>query len=238
MLKDPSHQSELLTQLLLNDRVDLLEAGNGAWSKVRNVWNGTEGWVLTGQYAALGEKEADLALAYIVLDKKDGLKVEAVELPGTFLYKPQDGAIQTDHLHFNEVTIRRVLEVYKEAPYMWGGITPFGIDCSGLSKMLYRYFGVPLTNFAAEQFLQGTALDFLQDARCGDLAFFENQDGLIHHVGILLNAAEIMHASETAGRVVVDRIDQEGIVSNRNGKRTHRLRIVRRLSGLITTKLG
>jgi cell wall-associated NlpC family hydrolase len=72
-------------------------------------------------------------------------------------------------------------------------------------------------------------LDFLQNAKCGDLAFFDDEDGNITHVGILLNESEIIHATESAGGVTIDDIDNAGIVSRLTGKRTHRLRVVKRI---------
>jgi len=82
---------------------------------------------------------------------------------------------------------------------------------------------------ASAQILQGEVLDFLENANCGDLAFFENDASEINHVGILLNANEIIHASETNGKVAIDSMDNHGIVNKKTGKRTHSLRIIKRL---------
>ena len=78
---------------------------------------------------------------------------------------------------------------------------------------------------AQQQATQGELVGFLQEAHCGDLAFFDNEEGEIIHVGILLNANKIIHA---AGKVRIDKIDNEGIVDADTGQRTQRLRIIKR----------
>lgn len=229
-MKEASHQCEMLTQLFLNDRAILLEDG-AIWIKIRIAFNGTEAWVLKAQFDEISETQYSMP-ALGICDIITGQHANvSYSLPGTFSFEQTEGfhLIASNQLIRNEANMQRILLSFLDTPYMWGGITNNGIDCSGLSLMLYRYVGIPLTSFAAEQFHQGEVLDFLQDATCGDLAFFENEDGVISHVGVLLNNKEIIHATEKAGRVVIDFIDQEGIVSKRNGKRTHSLRIIKRI---------
>jgi cell wall-associated NlpC family hydrolase len=130
---------------------------------------------------------------------------------------------------FDEPTIRKIVYSYLHAPYMWGGMTHLGIDCSGFSQILYRFFNIPLSHIASDQMLAGTVLDFLANANIGDLAFFENEEKEINHVGILLSPTEIIHASETNGKVAIDSIDMHGIINRMSGKRTHTLRLIKRL---------
>jgi len=91
--------------------------------------------------------------------------------------------------------------------------------------MVYRQLDIHLQRDAWLQAREGESIGFLQEARCGDLAFFDEPDSRISHVGILLNDREIIHAS---GKVRVDDIDHAGILSRDQGKRTHRLRLIRR----------
>jgi cell wall-associated NlpC family hydrolase len=90
---------------------------------------------------------------------------------------------------------------------------------------VYRYFGKRLPRDASQQALEGEMVGFLEEVRCGDLAFFDNAEGKITHVGLLLNNKEIIHAS---GKVRVDDIDQWGISNRDTGQRTHTLRLIRR----------
>jgi hypothetical protein len=121
--------------------------------------------------------------------------------------------------------IRERASLYLNSAYIWGGRTVFGIDCSGFAQMIFRFFNIPLLRDAYLQATQGEAIGFLQEAHCGDLAFFDEPDGRITHVGILLNDHEIIHAS---GNVRIDKIDHAGIINTDTGLRTHQLRIIKR----------
>jgi cell wall-associated NlpC family hydrolase len=109
--------------------------------------------------------------------------------------------------------------------YLWGGRSVFGIDCSGFTQSVFKFLNVHLLRDAQQQATQGELVAFLQQAHCGDLAFFDDGEGHIIHVGILLNAHEIIHA---AGKVRIDKIDNQGIIEADTGQRTQRLRIIKR----------
>ena len=122
--------------------------------------------------------------------------------------------------------IRNVAFKYLNAPYMWGGKSPFGIDCSGFSQMVFKIGGYQLQRDAWQQANQGKEVESLDDARAGDLAFFKNEEGRIHHVGLYLGNGKIIHAS---GRVRVDNLTQEGIMLNETNRRSHLLSHLRRI---------
>lgn len=111
--------------------------------------------------------------------------------------------------------------------YLWGGRSVFGIDCSGFVQMVFKLLNVRLPRDAYQQAELGEAIDFLAEAKLGDLAFFDNEQGKITHVGILLSPHQIIHASAV---VRIDPIDQAGIVSSTTGLRTHQLRTIRRIA--------
>ena len=114
---------------------------------------------------------------------------------------------------------------FQNAPYLWGGRTLFGIDCSGFSQIVFKLNGIKLNRDAWQQAEQGAVVDFLPEAKSGDLAFFDNAEGRIIHVGIMLGTNKIIHAS---GKVRVDTIDNQGIYNAEMGRYTHKLRIIKR----------
>ena len=114
--------------------------------------------------------------------------------------------------------------IYLNAPYLWGGRSPLGIDCSGLTQMVYRLQGIDLPRDAYQQAEVGTTLSFIEESEPGDLAFFDNNEGKVIHVGIIMENNHIIHAS---GKVRIDSIDQQGIFNKNLGKHTHKLRLIK-----------
>ena len=121
--------------------------------------------------------------------------------------------------------IKKLTHTFLNTPYLWGGRSVFGIDCSGFTQLVFQCLKIPLLRDAYQQATQGQEVA-LEDARCGDLAFFDNEAGRITHTGILLNSNTIIHAS---GKVRIDTIDPQGIVRQDDGMRTHNLKIIKRL---------
>ena len=116
--------------------------------------------------------------------------------------------------------------MYLNAPYLWGGKTPFGIDCSGFTQMVYKLNGYKLMRDASQQALQGESLSFIEESEPGDLAFFDNEEGNIIHVGIIMDNNYIIHAS---GKVRIDRLDHLGIFNAETNKHTHKLRVIKKI---------
>ena len=127
--------------------------------------------------------------------------------------KPKDNLLKTAFLYLN-------------APYLWGGKTPFGIDCSGFTQMVYKLNGYKLLRDASQQAIQGEALSFIEESEPGDLAFFDNDEGNIIHVGIMMENNYIIHAW---WNVRIDRIDHLGIYNVDNGRHTHKLRVIKKV---------
>ena len=114
--------------------------------------------------------------------------------------------------------------MFLNSPYLWGGRSPLGVDCSGFSQIVYRLQGIDLPRDAYQQAKVGTTLSFVEESEPGDLAFFDNQEGIITHVGIILKDNHIIHAS---GKVRIDRMDQQGIFNSELGIHTHKLRLIK-----------
>jgi len=122
--------------------------------------------------------------------------------------------------------LRTTASKYLNSPYMWGGKSPFGIDCSGFTQMVFKICGYNLLRDASQQVNQGKAIDSLAASRSGDLAFFQDETGKISHTGILFAENKIMHAS---GKVRIDQLSEEGIQLIETKKITHQLAAIRRI---------
>lgn len=165
-----------------------------------------------------------LPLGCDLLGLKGG-KIIVSDKTGTFKGKK----INTKKVPLNGEQLKAAAMQYLNAPYHWGGRTIMSIDCSGLSQMAFKLCGFRIPRDADQQATEGEVVDFLQHSQLGDLAFFDNEDGKIVHVGIILDHQTIIHASDSNGKVLIDRIDQAGIISIMHKKRTHNLRVVKRL---------
>jgi cell wall-associated NlpC family hydrolase len=126
----------------------------------------------------------------------------------------------------NKSSLLNTAYMYLNAPYLWGGKTPFGIDCSGFTQMVYKLNGYHLLRDASQQASQGEALSFIEESEAGDLAFFDNEEGKITHVGIIMDNNYIIHAS---GKVRIDRLDHLGIYNAESNKHTHKLRVIKKI---------
>ena len=111
-------------------------------------------------------------------------------------------------------------------PYLWGGKSSFGIDCSGLSQLCFRLSGINLPRDAYQQAEIGKAIAFGNNQK-NNLAFFENKNGKIIHVGIIQENNNIIHAS---GRVRIDRLDETGIFNNEMNQYTHFLSSIKEIN--------
>lgn len=227
--REPDHRSEMISQLLFGECCIVTASEKDNWIKIQNRFDGYSGWCSLLQF-----EEADAA--YYNLDNL----VLAAGWLNEITYNNQtmqvplgsqvtDIAVENTWVPANAKqdadTIRELAFKFLNTAYLWGGRSVFGIDCSGFTQSVYRFLNIHLQRDAHQQALQGELVGFLQEARCGDLAFFDNAEGKIIHTGILLSNHEIIHA---AGKVRIDKIDNEGIVNADTGQRTQQLRIIRR----------
>ena len=238
---EPSDRSEIVSQVLFGEHFEIIETQN-QWSKINLQFDDYEGWVDSKQYQIISEKNfAALSKDAIILNSD---LVEYVSTPSNVLIPIPLGA-SLSFLHHSEINIEnfefegmRISGVklktdliatafmYLNAPYLWGGKTPFGIDCSGFTQMVYKLNGHKLLRDASQQSTQGDALSFIEESEPGDLAFFDNEEGKIIHVGIIMENNYIIHAS---GKVRIDRLDHLGIYNAELNRHTHRLRVIKKI---------
>ena len=242
--KEADDRSEMVSQVLFGETLDLMNMKDN-WIRVTVTADKYEGWVDSKQLTYINDLELNRInslpqyyttdLVQILTHVKSnqmipllmgshlpGLDNKKIVLAGEE-YKFEGSAIKWDV----KASRKRILEnamMYINAPYLWGGKSPFGIDCSGFTQTVCKVSGVMLQRDASKQAMQGETVNFITDALAGDLAFFDNNEGVITHVGILLGDNKIIHAS---GKVRIDAIDHQGIFNVDTRIYTHKLRIIK-----------
>jgi gamma-D-glutamyl-L-lysine dipeptidyl-peptidase len=241
MRKEPAHRSEMVSQLLFGEYVEILEEDEN-FVRVKCLYDGYEGWVQANQLTRVGE--------VLTTSKYISSWIEEISINGrnknipmcSSVYSTEQGKVLFGQAEVNyfmdddsfwnssemKMTKSSLKEVYKkfmDTPYLWGGKSVFGIDCSGFVQQVFKMFGVKLLRDAYLQAEQGVTIANLTETKLGDLAFFQNENGKVIHVGIIFENNQIVHAS---GKVRIDMIDKNGIVNSETGKRTHQLHSMRR----------
>ena len=225
--KEASHTSEMVSQLLFNELYEVQDEKAG-WLLIRTELDQYEGWIQGIQHHAVSEDE-QLALStkmrYIV--DQPVLDYQGRQLSiGTVLYEPAPGSMTVPG-RFVPAMMIEFGQKLLGAPYLWGGRSIFGIDCSGFVQLCARAAGKLLPRDASQQVQEGELVYFLPEIQPGDLAFFGNEDGKIVHVGMMLDNERILHAS---GQVRIDYLDQTGIFNKERNEHTHRLQVIKRIS--------
>ncbi len=238
-----SDKSEMVSQLLFGEIVEILEK-KGSWIKIRCDWDDYVGWMDKKQVKAITPSEYknyttnhafSLELLQPIMSTEHYIPITlgaclpsfdgmSLQLSGNS-YQFSGQAIFPSKGNTNIELLLKIARKYLYAPYLWGGRSPLGIDCSGFTQVVFRMLGINLPRDAYQQVEKGELIDFIEQSQAGDLAFFENKNGRITHVGILLNKDEIIHAS---GRVRIDKIDHFGIFNIDTKRYSHRLRVVKR----------
>nr|WP_315189982.1 C40 family peptidase [uncultured Flavobacterium sp.] len=238
---EPSDKSEIVSQVLFGEHFEILEKFN-QWSRIKMQYDDYEGWVDSKQYQLISEANyKQLSQDAIILNAD---LIEYITGPNNLLL-PIPLAASLSFLNYSDINtasfdfegtkisgvksksaIINSAFMYLNAPYLWGGKTPFGIDCSGFTQMVYKLNGYKLLRDASQQAKQGEALSFIEESEPGDLAFFDNEEGNIIHVGIIMKNNYIIHAS---GKVRIDRLDHLGIYNGDINKHTHKLRVIKKI---------
>ncbi|MGB1308932.1 MAG: NlpC/P60 family protein [Oceanihabitans sp.] len=233
---EASDKSELVSQVLYGEHFKVLEQRK-SWSKIRIAFDKYEGWIDNKQYIEISELQyqslqeekpiLSCDLMQFVQDKSQQLYpiTLGATLNGLSILNHKYEGNTVCEITNKEELINTAFS-YLNAPYLWGGKTPLGIDCSGFTQMVYKLNGYALLRDASQQATQGEALSFIEESEPGDLAFFDNSEGNIVHVGIIMKDNYIIHAH---GKVRIDRLDHSGIYNADKRAHTHKLRVIKKI---------
>lgn len=243
---EPSERSEMVSQILFGELYRVVQTEE-KWIFIQLLHDGYEGWIdrkmfvevsqdfvvsyqnenhcLTKEIFNIVTKGTSYGNKLIVLGSVFPFfnTLDQTLLLGDECYHLQTPLKSELNRSIRELIVHYAL-IYYNTPYLWGGRTPYGIDCSGLVQMVYKMVGIQLPRDASLQASCGTNLSFIDECKPGDLVFFGKES--ISHVGIVWQDGRIIHAS---GRVRVDKLDHQGIYNEDLKKYTHELLLIRRI---------
>ncbi|MFY1048311.1 NlpC/P60 family protein [Chryseobacterium sp. GP-SGM7] len=218
-----SDRAEIVTEILYGESADILEV-NKNWTKIKMHYDGYEGWMDTKQIKPVTEEY--LANRKVTLITEDFSSV--MTLDGKTLLsmgsEVEFPAVASRRSHDVRESIALTAKEFLNIPYLWGGKSFFAVDCSGFVQLVYKIHNIKMPRDTYQQAEVGEVLSFVEESQPGDLAYFENSEGKIIHVGIMLENQKIIHAS---GKVRIDTLDSSGIFNKELNKHTHKLRVIK-----------
>ena len=242
---DANDKSELVTQLLFGDHYEVTEyTTDKKWIKIRINFDLFDGWIDAKQHHSVSHEYFDYlnraefkittdVTASILYNKSPQIILMGSMIPiSSFeLFKMEEQfAFNGEAKNLGQKRefefLRNVAVKYLNAPYLWGGKSPFGIDCSGLVQMVFKICGYRLFRNSWQQSNQGKSFKNIEQSKPGDLVFFKNSEEKVNHVGILLEEDKIIHAS---GRVRIDHLNEEGILNLETKIYSHQFSHIRRI---------
>ncbi len=229
---EPSHRAEMISQLLYGETYEVTHHENKDWLKIRCEYDSYEGFIPSNQFFAFSFPTHPLLfIGDLGNDDTNNLIPKGAEIydADRLVGVEREELIDFKAINFTIDQIKENVFFHStsllNAPYLWGGRTPWGLDCSGFTQLIFKLVGIKLPRDSSQQAHCGQSISF-GEAMLGDLAFFVNENGSINHVGIVFGEQMIIHCS---GFVKVDQLTIQGIINLDSKVKTHNLHSIRRV---------
>ncbi len=220
---DSSDKSEIVSQLLYGESADIIEIKDN-WTKIITHYDNYEAWMDTKQILPVSDEFLSSRKTNLVKEPFQSTMTESGKMLLSMGSEVNFETTAPTRGHDLSESIVNCAKEFLNVPYLWGGKSFFGIDCSGFTQIIYKIHGIKIPRDTYQQAALGEALTFIEEAKPGDLAFFENSEGRIIHVGFILADQKIIHAH---GKVRIDSLDSSGIFNKDQNRHTHKLRFIR-----------